>query len=61
MSDDPIIRPEDREDEQLIDCLFELYGYPILKEAVAPADITHGSTQRTIIQPLPPRRPPEET
>ena len=39
MSDDPIIRPEDREDEQLIDYLFELYGYLILKEAVAPADV----------------------
>ena len=38
MNADPIIRPEDREDEQLIDYLFELYGYLILQQAVAPAD-----------------------
>lgn len=39
MNDDPIIRPEDRDDEELIDYLFELYGYLILKQAVAPADV----------------------
>lgn len=39
VSEDPVIRPEDREDEQLIDYFFELYGYLILKQAVAPADV----------------------
>ncbi|MEE2659312.1 MAG: phytanoyl-CoA dioxygenase family protein [Candidatus Latescibacterota bacterium] len=39
MSDEPIIRPKDREDEQLINYLFELYGYLILKEAVAVDDV----------------------
>ena len=49
MSDDPIIRPEDREDEQLIDYLFELYGYLILKEAVAPADVAEMNRWQTPI------------
>ena len=39
MSDDPIIHPSDRGDQQLIDYLFELYGYLIFKEGVAAADI----------------------
>jgi hypothetical protein len=38
MSDNPIIRTEDREDEQLIDYLFDLYGYLILQQSVASTD-----------------------
>jgi hypothetical protein len=39
MSDEPVIHPEDRDDQELIDYLFELYGYLVLKQAVKPADI----------------------
>jgi hypothetical protein len=38
-NDEPIIRPQDRGDLELVDYLFELYGYLILKEAVAPSDV----------------------
>ena len=39
MSDTPVIRPQDRQDGQLIDYLFELYGFLILQQAVAPSDV----------------------
>lgn len=39
MNDQPIIAPSERDDQALIDYLFELYGYLIIKQAVDPADV----------------------